>query len=127
MLLTIFIDLIRRSLQFGLVILSVIGTLLPLTAWNGFLPLIHLPSIHVIEDARNTTGIGVMIRTGVFALTWILKEGFMDAMNICKAIGLIMSSFCVNIGLVRIKRYLEKVTEPSEKGLENIFSLQKQV
>ncbi|CAL8068398.1 unnamed protein product [Orchesella dallaii] len=126
-LLRIFMELIRLSLEFALVILSAIGALLPLTAWNGFLPLIYLLSIHLIEDVQNATGIGVMIRTGVFVLTWILKEGFMDEMIICKTVGLIMSPFCINTGLVRIKRYMKKIREPSEKGLQNIFLLQKQI
>ncbi|CAL8068396.1 unnamed protein product [Orchesella dallaii] len=126
-LLRIFIEQIRLGLQFGFILFPILGAALPLTVWNGFLPLMHLLPRPVIEDVKNVKGIGIVIRAGIFALTWILKEGFMDEMVICKNIGLIMSTFCINALLLRIKRYMEKVTEPSEIGIENSIFLQKQI
>ncbi|CAL8068400.1 unnamed protein product [Orchesella dallaii] len=126
-LLRIFMEQIRLSLQFGFILFAVIGAALPMTVWNGFLPLMHLLPIHIKEDVRNVKGVGVMIRIGVFLLTFILKEGFMDEMIICKNFSFIMSPFCINSCLVRIERYMEKVTEPSLKGLESTVFLQKQI
>ncbi|CAL8068402.1 unnamed protein product [Orchesella dallaii] len=126
-LLRIFMELIRLCLQIGFAVLSVLAALLPMTVWNGFLPLMYLLPRHVIDNVQNVKEAGVIIRAGVFALTWILKEGFMDEMVICKNIGLIMSPFCINTCLVRIKRYLMEVTEPNEKELETTIFLQKQI